>query len=99
MPTAAELDADLDGIFNDWNDSLTEGGTDYPGIYQETNIESGNFQGYAPLFTGKTSDLIGINKNTIVTISSDIQGLTAVAFKVVEKNRSGRLMRLILEKS
>jgi len=96
---ATLLDADLDDIFNDFESSITVGGSTYAGFYEQTYVEISGFDGYAPVFTGKAADLGGLNKGDGVTVSSDIEGITSKAFTVRQPVTEGRTIKLILHEA
>lgn len=93
------LDADLDDIFSDFNQSIVISSTTYSGLYEETYVESDNFSGFKPVFTGKASEVGLAAVDSTVTVTSDIDNITNKSFTVEEKIPSGRLMQLVLHES
>ena len=96
---ASTVDADLEGIFDDFGDTLTVSATVYPGKYEESYIDAQYISGYAPIFSGKVSDLDGIGIDQAVTVTSDLYDLSESSFKVKEKILNGRLLQLVLSEA
>ena len=90
------LDADLDDMFSDFNHSIVIASVTYAGLYEQAYVEVGDFSGYTPMFTGKTSDLSGAVIDTAVTVTSDLEGITNKAFTVKEAIPNGRVTQLVL---
>lgn len=90
------LDADLDDIFSDFDNSIVISGTTYSGLYEEEYVEVGDFSGYKPIFSGKASEMDNAIIDATVTITSDIHNITNKSFTVEEKIPTGRLMQLVL---
>ncbi len=93
------LDADLDDIFSDFNQSIVISGTTYSGLYAQEYVEVGNFSGFMPVFTGKYSEMNNAAVDGAVTVTSDIDNITDKAFTVKEVIPLGRTMQLILHEA
>lgn len=94
---AADLDGDLDSIFDDFNDSILVDAVSYPGLYQESYIELNDISMFAPIFTAKVADLGAIAIEKVVAVSSGIYGLAGKAYTVKEKIPNARSVQLVLE--
>lgn len=90
------LDADLDDIFSDFNQSIVISGTTYSGLYEQAYAEVGDFSGYTPVFTGKYSEMNNASVDDSVTVTSDLDNITNKSFTVKEIIPLGRTMQLIL---
>lgn len=93
---ATLLDADLDDIFSDFDQSIKIAATTYSGLYEQAYVEVGDFSGYKPVFSGKTGEMDLAAIDSSVFITSDIDGITNKEFTVEEKMPGGRLMQLVL---
>ena len=84
MPLSDSFDTDLTNMMADWGDTITIGANTYNGTYDPEYIEVEDFEGYAPVFTAKTADVLAssIARKTAVTVTSVIAGITAKAFTV-----------------
>ena len=93
------LDADLDDIFSDFNQSIVISATTYSGLYEQAYVEVGDFSGYKPVFTGKASEMNLAAVSDTVTVTSDIDNITDKSFTVDEKIPVGRAMQLVLHEA
>ena len=93
---ATLLDADLDDIFSDFDQSIKISAITYSGLYEQAYVETEDFSGYRPVFSGKTSEMDLAAIDSSVFITSDIDGITSKEFTVEEKIPGGRLTQLVL---
>lgn len=93
---ATLLDADLDDIFSDFDNTIVISATTYSGLYEQAYVEVGDFSGYKPVFTGKASEMNNATVGDTVTVTSNIEGISNKNFTVEEKIPVGRSMQLVL---
>ena len=93
---ATSIDADLDDIFSDFNQVIVIATIEYSGMYEQAYVETDNFSGFKPVFTGKTSEMDLADVDDTVSITSDIDNITSKPFTVEEKIPVGRSMQLVL---
>lgn len=100
MALADDILSDLDGMFDDWGDSITIAGTAYDGLYDREYVETKDMAGFMPVFTLKTSEASGAVTGTAVAVTSVINGITAKVFKVrVRQVQGDGTTKLVLEEA
>lgn len=101
MTLATNIVSDLDTMLGDWGDTITVVANTYNGLYDAEFAEEGGMQGFAPVFTAKTSDVsaASIARGTAVTVTSVIASITNKAFTVadVQDMRDGTTKLLLSE--
>lgn len=99
MTFISDIQADLGNMLDDWGDSITIGGTEYDGLYDQEFIESGDYAGFTPVFTLAASDATasGVARGTDVTVTSALNALTDQAYTVrVVQTMGDGVTKLIL---
>lgn len=93
---ATTLDDDLGDIFSDFNHRIEISGITYSGLYEESYIETDDFSGFQPIFTGLATEAGLASIDDTVLVTSDIENISNKAFTVEDKIPVGRTLQLVL---
>lgn len=73
---------DIDTVIEDWDTAVYNGGTIY-GIFGKEYAEVLGAESGQPMFDCKTSDVSGIAQDATLVITSELHGVSAVSYTVV----------------